>query len=365
MAGLPLVDLAGSRYERGERHGTEMADAIAHNVETYLDVFAERGVAPEQALALAEGFLPRIENDYPGYAEEMRGVADASGRDIEEVTMINVRYEVLYNAYSDDDAEQEQRRAAEVPDGCTSFAVQPERSADGHTYVGQNWDWLPDVETFFMRVRQDDAPDFLALTEAGMVGGKFGLNEAGVGFAVNGLATPEDGEDPFRTPTHVRGRQVFGAERLDLAFEPIIGSPRPGSRNWVVGSDSGDVVDFETAPDHVFYQYPEDGLLTHANHFEADGVESIIERESPHSLVRANRLRRLLDRHDRIGLPELQAALRDDTGDPMGICRYATGADDSQAEFHTKTSIVMDLDARRLVATDGPPKNRTYEEYAL
>ncbi|MFB6170674.1 MAG: C45 family autoproteolytic acyltransferase/hydrolase [Haloarculaceae archaeon] len=364
MAGLPLVDLDGTRFERGEVHGVEMADEIAHNVETYLDVFADRGVDPDDALALAEGFLPRIERDHPGYAEEMRGVAAGSDRTVEEVTMINVRYEVLYNAYSDDPEEREQR-AAEASDGCTSFAVQPERSADGHTYVGQNWDWLPDVETFFMRVRQADAPDFLALTEAGMVGGKFGLNEAGVGFAVNGLATPEDGEDPFRTPTHVRGRRVLGAPRLDLAFEPIVGSPRPGSRNWVVASDAGDVVDFETAPDHVFYRYPEDGLLTHANHFETDGVESIIERESPHSLVRARRLRRLLDRHERIGVPELTAALRDDTGAPMGICRYATDVDDSQAPFHTKTSIVMDLDERRLVATDGPPKNREYVEYAL
>lgn len=367
MGGLPLLDLSGSRYERGATHGAEMAEEIARNVDVYLGFFEERGVGPADALAFANDAVGRIETDHPGYAEEIRGVAAGSDCSVEEVALINVRYEVLYGAYGDGGDDTEAVRQRPVPDGCTSFAVQPERSADGHTYLGQNWDWLPAVETLFTRVSQADAPDFLVLTEAGMVGGKFGLNEAGVGLAVNGLATPADGEHPERTPTHVRARQLFDAERLDQAFAPIVGSPRPGSRNWLVAGASGDVVDFETTPDDVFYQYPEDGLITHANHFEAAGVESLVEKESPHSLVRARRLRRLLDRHERVGVPDLKAALRDDTGRPMGICRYAAEDDsgDTQAAFHTKTSIIMDLDARRLAATDGPPRDRTYQEYAL
>ena len=29
---------------------------------------------------------------------------------------------------------------------CTSFALQPDVTANRHTYVGQNWDWAPDIK---------------------------------------------------------------------------------------------------------------------------------------------------------------------------------------------------------------------------
>jgi len=216
----------------------------------------------------------------------MAGVADGSGIPVEDVAPVNVRYEVTYNAYTDDErggdedagdehgggeGEPTETGTASTVDGCTSHGVAPAASAGGHTYVGQNWDWLPAVETFVMDVNREGGPDFLAVTEAGMVGGKFGLNERGIGYAVNGLATPEDGEYPFRKPTHVRGREILGAERFDAAIEPVVATDRPGSCNYLLGHAEGELVDLETAPEVVNDQYPEGGVLAHANHYRGSG----------------------------------------------------------------------------------------------
>lgn len=367
MAGLSRLALTGTPRERGVHHGGVFADEIRHNVETYLNVFDARGIDTDRARGLAAEFVPRIEDENADYAAEMAGVAAGSDVSIEEIALVNLRYEVMYNAYTVDDEPAETEDVESTVDGCTSFGVQPEASADGHTYVGQNWDWLPAVETFLMDVRRDDGPNFLAVTEAGMVGGKFGLNECGIGYAVNGLSTPQDGANPFRKPTHVRGREILDAERLDTALEPIIATDRPGSRNYLLGHAAGELIDLETAPETVNYLYPENGLLTHANHFEDQTrVESRLERLSPHSLVRGMRIRRLLDREaGDIDPAALKHVLRDDLCHPTGICRYATDSDDAQSDFHTKVSVVMDLTERRMLLTDGPPRDAEYREYEV
>lgn len=361
--------LSGSPRERGVRHGEAFADEVRHNVDTYLDVFRARGIDTDRARDLAAGFVPRIEEANAAYAAEMTGVADGSGVPVEEVALVNVRYEVLYNAYTDggEDGTPTDAEAAAGMDGCTSFGVGPEASADGHTYVGQNWDWLPPVEAFLMEVRREDGPDFLAVTEAGMVGGKFGLNERGIGYAVNGLATPEDGENPLRKPTHVRGREMLEAERFDAAIEPVIATDRPGSRNYLLGHAEGELLDLETAPEVVNYLYPDGGVLVHANHFEdRTRVESRLERQSPHSLVRGARMRRLLEREaGGIDAGTLKTVLRDDFCHPNGICRYSTDEATEGRDYHTKVSIVMDLTDRRMLLTDGPPRETRYREYRL
>ena len=370
MPGVRRHVLSGGPHERGVRHGEAVADEIRHNVDAYLDVFRARGIDTDRARDLAAAFVPRIEAENAAYAAEMEGVAHGSGVPIEEVALVNVRYEVLYNAYTDDEGGEEASAGAEATasaDGCTSFGVAPEASADGHTYVGQNWDWLPAIETFLMEVRREDGPDFLAVTEAGMVGGKFGLNERGIGYAVNGLATPGDGENPFRKPTHVRGREILDAERFDAAIEPVIATDRPGSRNYLLGHAEGELIDLETAPEVVNYLYPEAGILAHANHFEDQTrVESRLERLSPHSLVRSARMRRLLEREaGGIDVETLKSALRDDFCHPNGICRYATGDASGGRDLHTKVSIVMDLTERRMLLTDGPPREAEYREFRL
>lgn len=364
MDQLEHATFSGGPVERGRQHGEAFADEIERNAEFYLEHFAENGVDEATARRHADQFIDRIADYNESYAEEMRGVAAGSGVPLEEVTLINVRHTILYSAYATLDEGEPDGDSVE---GCTSFGLEPEITANGHTYLGQNWDWKAPLELFLMEIRRDDAPDFLALTEAGMVGGKFGLNEHGIGVVVNGLTTPEDGHDPYRKPAHVRGREILDAERLDLAIDPIVSTPRPTSRNYVLGRPSGEIIDVETAPDAFEFLYPEDHVLTHTNHFQQrHSVESTLERRVPHSVSRGRRIRRLFEKASADGPvteADIKDCLRDHVGRPRSVCRHVDEAAGSLSR--TNASVIMDLDERRFLITDGPPCATEYEEYLI
>ncbi|OYR55209.1 C45 family autoproteolytic acyltransferase/hydolase [Halorubrum halodurans] len=378
MAEFERLVLTGTPRERGIEHGERFAEAVAANVETYRERFAHEGVDVDAMREHAAEYVEYVERESPDYAAEMRGIAEGSGVDLVDVTMLNVRWEVIYPAWkARTEAENEAATAeAEPPvDGCTSFGVMPCATTDGTTYVGQNWDWLaPIADTLFlMELRRDDAPDVLAMTEAGIVGGKVGVNEHGIGIAVNGLISGDDGSEGFRKPYHVRFREVLDAERYDDALRPILETDRVCSANVLVGHADGELIDLEAAPELVNTIYPEEGVLTHSNHFETDAVESVNERRGPSTLYRAERLRRLLAEEtdgdgagaDGVDSAAIRDALRDHFGRPASICSHV---DESLPEIEhgqTNASLVIDLQERRILGQRGPPCAGEYHEYAL
>lgn len=365
MAGLQRTVLTGTPFERGVAHGDSYANEIANNVGVYDEVFADRGVSSEEARTIATTAIGVIEDQNSKFAEAMRGVAEGSGLPLEEIAMVNVRHTIIYSALGGrlDDREAKE---AELVDGCTSFGIQPERTANDHTYIGQNWDWMNSIELFLMEVHQENGPNFIALTEAGMVSGKFGFNENGIGFVVNGLSTPDDGKNPTRKPSHVRGREILDAERLDQALAPIVSSPRPTSRNYMVAHYNGELIDIETTPDSFDFIYPNGNVITHANHFEKRiGIDSQLEKESPHSIVRGMRARRLFgSTDDQIDVEFIKSVLRDDFGKPGSITRHVDLEDDEHAS-QTNASVIMDLNDKVMYATYGPPDKADYHVYSL
>lgn len=361
MTELPHVTLSGTAYECGVIHGETFADEIRRNVSVYLDRFAHHGVDERTVREQAADFLPRIDEWNYDYAEELRGVAAGSGVSEVEITLLNVRYEVLYAAYADENT-------GTGVDGCTSFGLLPEATADDHTYVGQNWDWAtPIADTLIVtEVRRDNGSDHLAVTEAGIIGGKMGVNEHGIGLVVNGLVSPDDGEDPLRKPFHVRCREVLEAERFDTALEPLVASPHACSSNFVIGHAAGEVIDIEASPHRTGYVYPRSGVLTHANHFVNDGFESLMERQLPDTLYRARRLRRALERcSGDIDSESIESGLSDHFGRPASVCRHVDRDAHPQERTQTDASVIIDLTDRTLRATCGPPCEAAYGTYRL
>ena len=58
----------------------------------------------------------------------------------------------------------------------------------------------------------------------------------------------------------------------------------------MIGAAGGEIVDIETSPDHVSYLHPEDGIVTHSNHFLTAGHgELLLEKLSPNTLHRVDR----------------------------------------------------------------------------
>ncbi len=368
---LPAVTLTGEPFERGQIHGETFSAEVRENVERYLSLFAHYGTDRDEVLEEAIKYLEVIDEHNEAYGDEIRGIAEGSDLPVPQIALLNARYEVVYSAYRDE-AEDETvsgetaGEGARYTDGCTSFGVRPDVTADGRAYIGENWDWNVGVadQVVVTRVRGTDGLNHVAITEAGIVGGKMGVNEAGIGLAVNGLVTPTDGKTPYRKPFHVRCREVLSTDRFANAIGAVIDTDRTCSGNFVLGHREGEILNLETAPETVNYRYPEAGILTHANHFEGDAAESTLERIIPHSLVRGPRLRRLLaTERGAIDVDIIKRTLRDHFDKPSSICHHADPKTAPIEREQTNVSVIADLEERTLHATAGPPCEHTYETY--
>lgn len=359
---IPSLSHSGSPRERGRAHGKKFGDEVKENLDLYLNVFEHKGSDRETVYNQAERFVEIINEENEEYFEEMSGIAEGSGLTIEEITILNARYEVMYSALKKETADP--GMGTQRPDACTSFGIQPEITGTGHTYLGQNMDWLPSLNMLVMEIQREDSPDIAALTEAGIPTVKMGVNEAGIGIVANGLITEKDGENPYRKPIHVMCREVLDAERLDTAIKPLITRKRANSINVLVGHAEGEMIGLELTPDEEFYQYPDGHLYTHANHVESLNRSSEFEKVLPDSLYRSKRLHRLLHRErGNIDNQALMQVLQDHFGKPSSICRHPDPELNELDRIQTICSIIMDLSERRLLISNSTPCEAEYREF--
>jgi isopenicillin-N N-acyltransferase-like protein len=372
MTGIPLLTTAGAAHACGRAHGRRFAREIADNIATYLRRFAASGLARDAAFAEARRWRTAIEALSPGYGEEMRGIAEGSDQSEDAIALLNARYELAFTLFGQEARQQGVAKGELLdvgPDGCTTFGLLPEATADRHTWLGQNWDWLAGVHgrTFVLRARRKNGPSFICLTEAGIAGGKMGVNECGIGLVENGLASSHDGRHPYRKPFHVRCREVLDAERFEPASRPVTDTPRTCSANFVIGAAGGEIVDLEASPDHVSRLDPEGGIVTHSNHFLASGHgESLLEKISPNTLYRAERMRRLLEpQRGALSFDHLRAAAADHFGAPYAICRHPDPSQPIAKRTMTVGAVLIDLEARVMHVADGPPCTNEYMAFAV
>ena len=356
--GPVAIDLAGDAPARGRTHGRALADSVRANVETYLARFEAGGIAREAALAEGGRWADRIAAIDPEYAAEMAGIAEGAGIDRAAAGLLNARWELAYALF-----------AKEAAYGCTAFAALPEITRTGAMLMGQNWDWLRRLvgRTAVLRVRGGKTPDFLCLTQAGIAGGMIGLNEAGIGLCCNGLTTDREAADPDRKPFHVRVREILTARTFAEALKAVVGSPRVCSVNMLIGHADGEALDIEAAPDREATLYPdEDGLIAHANHFEALDTVSTMEHRGASTLFRARRLKRLMRRANRpVDVAVMKGLLADHFSTPHSICAHPDESDPEPCRTTTVASAILDLTNRILHATDGPPCANPWAAYRL
>jgi isopenicillin-N N-acyltransferase-like protein len=383
MTSIPILTTEGDAHACGLAHGRRFAQEIADNMATYLRRFAVSGLDRERAFAEAETWRKAIAAQNPGYAEEMRGIADGSGQSEATIALLNARYELAFTLFGQEArqvarqvAGQETARQAATeqllaigPDGCTTFGLLPEATADRHAWLGQNWDWLEGVRgrTFVLQAQRKTQPSFICLTEAGIAGGKMGVNECGIGIVENGLASSHDGRNPYQKPFHVRCREVLDAQDFDEATRPVTDTPRTCSANFVVGVAGGKIVDLETSPDHVTELYPEGGAITHSNHFLTPGHgESLLEKIAPNTLYRAQRMRELLaPQRAPVSFDRMRAAAADHFGAPSGICRHPDTSEPAARRTMTVGAVLIDLDARTMHVANGPPCSNDYVAFRV
>lgn len=363
----PLIEVSGGPRDRGRQYGEQAGGRIARGVAHYAAQLEELGLDRPAVRTLVDEYLPVIERFDATYVEEMRGIADGSGRPLEDIVLLNARTEVLKLAARPD--LRAKLAAAEDPDGCTGVVALPAATRDGRLIQAQNWDWKAEcAETaVVLKIRRDDGPDILTFTEAGGLA-RCGLNAAGISITANYLESDRDYRQ-VGVPLALIRRKVLESEHLALAMRAVYATPKSPSNNMMVSHCAGVSIDFECAPDETFQVHPQDGLLVHANHWQSPVALAKLKdtgiANTPDSLYRDIRVRDLLaPQIGSITTDAVKAALFDDFASPWSVCRppRLSLANNMSA---TVAMIVMEPALGRMEVAMLPALNREFATFAL
>lgn len=325
--------MTADKAQIGQQHGQQATEQIKGSIAFYEDFFKRKtGKSWPEVQEVSKRFLPYLESNWPGYVEEIRGIADASGQDFESILALNVRTEIGYGMLND---------------GCTAFAWKTDRES----FIAQNWDWEAQQKGNIVtaKIIQPGKPTIHMMTEAGIIG-KIGLNSAGVGVTLNAIAAKGVAFD--KLPCHLALRTALESESLQEATARLSKSGVASACHITVADSESGSIGFENAATDQVQLQMRDGINTHSNHFTVPhrGVEDKgMLADSP---VRLSRVRDLLQEiKSEPTLQALKDVLKDVKNSPGAICRSQS----EKSTIETLFSIVMDLQNRSAAVKMGRP----------
>lgn len=328
-------------YERGRELGAQIGDYIRRSIEIYDAVFHHQtGLGWQAVVEYAKRFRDVVERFDAGILAEIDGMADGAQLPREELLAINVRSEVMFGLKNSREFEHE----------CTAYFAGPTATSDGHTIMGQNWDWKPECVDTTLLIEEDQGPDlprFFTVVEAGLVA-KTGMNSAGLGMATNTLIGPMDLGEPS-IPYHLLLRRILNSWTIEAVAESVVGARRSASANYLIGNSEGVGIDLETyagGVEGVNLLHPESGVLGHSNNFTcaidfADlGTEAF--PDSPHRV--AEMTRRLAEQSGSLTIAGLKDILVSHEGMyPGSICRHPDEEQVPLDRLATDASVIYEL----------------------
>ena len=350
MAAIHVVELRGDSRQRGEQHGRLLRKPIERALDFYFPFFARHlHLDRAEVRRRAATFIEPTSRLSSALMAEYEGIAAGSGQTLQDIFVLSARYEITFEEFALGE--------------CSNLYVGPERSTTGHTILGQNWDWRNEVMEFraIFVARSDDGPDHVMITECGQPG-KYGLNQYGLGIVAAGLSCAEKasvGDQLFVA----LGRAALENEKLSDAVETMARFPTRATVNALVADASGNGADFEYTPRTVARRnLSRDDVYWHTNHcLEADEPCTL-----ENSLVRGERWAVLTDVSGTIAPSTVEAWLSDRQSSEHPICReYDSLEPDTPTRVQTLSSVVLDLGARALWASDGPSSTSSYREFGL
>jgi isopenicillin-N N-acyltransferase-like protein len=360
----PLIEVSGPPHQRGVQDGQQAAMHIRKGIAYYTGQLRRLGLDGNGVSGLVHDYLPVIDSFDDGYVPEMRGIAEGAGVPFEDIVLLNARTELLKLAERPD-----LRAQLAAEDGCTAVIAMPRATADGTLIHAQNWDWKATCSetAVVLKIRRDDGPDILTFTEAGGLA-RSGMNFAGIAITANYLQSDRDYRS-LGVPLALIRRKVLQQEHVALAMRAVYATPKSAANNMMVSHCGGIAIDFECAPDETFQVHPENGLLTHANHFVSPVALSKLRdtgvANTPCSLYRDIRVRDLLQPAiGQITVDDVKRALFDDFGTPWSVCRPVRAGMDG-TEVDTVAMVVMQPAAGIMDVAMLPATNRAFSRFTL
>jgi isopenicillin-N N-acyltransferase-like protein len=362
---FPLVEIAGSPYERGLQHGRAVPGRVHASVALYRDQLDKRGVDTATIGQLARNVVPKIRQFDETYYEEMLGIAAGAELAIEDIVLVNCRTEMMYGH-----AALASAREA-LDDGCTGLVVLPDAARGGRLMHAHNWDWREaciDTGIVLKVDKRGDGPDMLMFTEAGTLG-RHGFNSAGLSLSGNFLTSDRDYKGDADVPLGLLRRKMLECDTMTQAMHKLFDTRRYCSNNLMLAHADGEAVNLECAPDEIFWLTPEDGILVHANHWVSEAARAKLVdlglKTTPDSIYRQRRVGAALAaaRGD-IDWDVVKAALADDFGKPEAVLAWPSPASFNSV-YCTVATTLMDPGAGVMWVARKPYESRNFVEYRL
>ncbi len=361
---FPLISISGAPHARGLQYGQATPERIAHSARHYRAELDRIGTSAADQTRLIEECTAAIASFEPDHIEEMRGIAQGSGVSFDDVVLINARTEVIAKARL-----QRNIEALDPADGeCTAALVSPSRSATGKLIQAHNWDWDPDARdsTIVLRVTLESGLVLMTIVEAGGLA-RHGVNSAGIGMTGNYLSCDRDYTKTGVPLSSIR-RAALSQEHVAIAMKLLAATPKSCSSNMIV-TQHGWAIDFECVPDESFPLMPENGILTHSNHFMSEVAQTKVREAGMKNAVdtfyRASRTRELLEAcGEKITEDDVKRVLADDWATPYSICRPPRGTL-TGGRSATVATFFVDGEAGTMDIAVMPSFGQTFTRYAL
>lgn len=351
----PLVRISGTHREMGRQFGEAAKKQIEHSLENARNLlalaYAEIALTWEGAQIQARKFMPFSQERYPQYVDEMIGMAEGAGVAFEDLAVLHAMEAVTMDALH--------------LSRCTSFAVNEQRTADGHVLGAHNEDWLPEDEDDVMVIHATpkEEPPYLAMTYGGLL--------PNIGFNAYGIAQFCDSVYPndsrIGIPRILVSRAVFAAKTPGEAIRSALIPHRAAGYNHLIVHESGEIYSVEVSARKFAILYGEDGYMVHTNNYLNETMKTIEKdpEELISSRVRYFRALRMVKHEESHTIKTLQAIQRDHVNFSNSICNHAIDIKDPLDREKTINSLIIDLTAREMHIAWGNPCKNPYHTYHL
>ncbi len=242
--GYKVLHLKGSPYEMGYQHGALLKNSIKENLEYMIKVRGDQALVKWQGVEVKPASLIRmiisIQKPFvpEKYFEELEGLSDASGLDLDLVRVGNFIPELFH---------------------CSGFAVMNSATKDGTLYHGRVLDyaidWKLQEHAVIIVAEPDGGIPFVNVTYSGFIGSVTGMNaqQISIGEMGGGGYGHWGG-----VPMALLVREVLAnAKTLDEAIAVFKDNPRTCQYFYVVAdAKSNKAVGMEASWDKVSIVQP-------------------------------------------------------------------------------------------------------------
>lgn len=245
---LPILHLNGTPYENGFQHGKLMKNRIIELVGLWKnDIEKNYHISADKFITTfldSTDYIPAIKKWTPDLLEEIKGISDGSGINLNTILAFQLIDEIWTNA-----------RLINIQHHCTSVGINNYKKDGSPNYIAQNIDITPFYHGFEIILDIKDKKTGsrkLVTTFAGYIGAN-GLNKH-IGITENTLSDLKSSLNGL--PVCCIARGVLEKTSFEEAIDFIKTIKHASGQNYIVGSNHN-IISLECASDLVTEYWPD------------------------------------------------------------------------------------------------------------